>query len=379
MRGDGLPDDARPDHRAVVGPGAHPIDRPVVRASAAASPPRPLLSPALLLEGFWWGSVFLVTLPLSVVALVLAVLFVPSHVNESTDPVDNLGGILSVVLVGGADPLDQLRAGPEQGRLSRSAWPPSRSRRGRLRDPPAARQEPALRPRRRRRRIFWVAACAGIIVFGSLMGAMFVGQQFLQNVLGYSTFEAGPAILPAVAVHGPGRAALGQARRGPRARFTLLTGYAFLPARLPRHAPALEGGASRTGRSASPTPSSARGRVRRHARVALPHRIGARHRAGMASGTADLQRDLGGAIMQSIFGALLTAGYAAAVASAIASAPDEQQITDSVQSQLTKSFSGAEAIAEQYPQYADAITAGAEVVVPGRRQLGVHRRDHRDR
>ena len=41
-------------------------------------------------------------------------------------------------------------------------------------------------------------------------------------------------------------------------------------------------------------------------------------RAGMASGTADLQRDLGGAIMQSIFGALLTAGYAAAVRAAIA-------------------------------------------------------------
>jgi len=36
----------------------------------------------------------------------------------------------------------------------------------------------------------------------------------------------------------------------------------------------------------------------------------------MASGTADLQRDLGGAIMQSIFGALLTAGYAAAAAAA---------------------------------------------------------------
>ena len=37
----------------------------------------------------------------------------------------------------------------------------------------------------------------------------------------------------------------------------------------------------------------------------------------MASGTADLQRDLGGAIMQSIFGALLTAGYATAAAAAI--------------------------------------------------------------
>ena len=41
----------------------------------------------------------------------------------------------------------------------------------------------------------------------------------------------------------------------------------------------------------------------------------------MASGTADLQRDLGGAIMQSIFGALLTAGYAAAVSTAISRPP----------------------------------------------------------
>ena len=44
---------------------------------------------------------------------------------------------------------------------------------------------------------FWVGACAGIIVFGSLMGAMFIGQQFLQNVLAYSTVDAGLAILPA--------------------------------------------------------------------------------------------------------------------------------------------------------------------------------------
>jgi hypothetical protein len=82
----------------------------------------------------------------------------------------------------------------------------------------------------------------------------------------------------------------------------------------------------------------------------------------MASGTADLQRDLGGAIMQSILGALLTAGYAAAVTAAIAAAPSSEQakITDSVQSQLTKSFAGAESIAEQYPQYASQITAAAK-------------------
>jgi MFS transporter, DHA2 family, multidrug resistance protein len=83
-------------------------------------------------------------------------------------------------------------------------------------------------------------------------------------------------------------------------------------------------------------------------------------RAGMASGTADLQRDLGGAIMQSIFGALLTAGYASAVAAQIAAAPNAQQINDSVQAQLTKSFSSAAAIAERYPQYSEPIIAGAK-------------------
>ena len=83
-------------------------------------------------------------------------------------------------------------------------------------------------------------------------------------------------------------------------------------------------------------------------------------RAGMASGTADLQRDLGGAIMQSILGALLTAGYATAFAAAIAGSADADKVSDSVEAQLTKSFAGAEQIAKQYPQYADAITAGAK-------------------
>jgi MFS family permease len=80
-------------------------------------------------------------------------------------------------------------------------------------------------------------------------------------------------------------------------------------------------------------------------------------RAGMASGTADLQRDLGGAIMQSIMGALLTAGYAAAATAAIGASG--KQISDSVQNQLTKSFAGAADVAEQHPQYANQIIAAA--------------------
>src|SRR5205814_5725107 len=75
------------------------------------------------------------------------------------------------------------------------------------------------------RSTFWVAACAGIIVFGTLMAAMFVGQQFLQNVLGYSTLDAGLAILPAallMVVVAPRSAKLVDSRGS---RFTLLVGY----------------------------------------------------------------------------------------------------------------------------------------------------------
>lgn len=80
----------------------------------------------------------------------------------------------------------------------------------------------------------------------------------------------------------------------------------------------------------------------------------------MASGTADLQRDLGGAIMQSILGALLTAGYAAAFGAAIATAPDKSQVTASIQNQLEKSFASAESVAKQYPKYATQITSAAK-------------------
>ena len=63
--------------------------------------------------------------------------------------------------------------------------------------------------------------------------------------------------------------------------------------------------------------------------------------------------------MQSVAGALLTAGYASAVAKSIAAAPRRSQITSSVQNQLQKSFAGAEEVAQRYPHYASQITAAA--------------------
>ena len=81
-------------------------------------------------------------------------------------------------------------------------------------------------------------------------------------------------------------------------------------------------------------------------------------RAGMASGTADLQRDLGGAIMTSVFGALLTAGYASAIAAEISAS--NKDVTSSTQAALTQSFSSADAVAAQHPQYSNAIISAAK-------------------
>ena len=209
------------------------------------------------------------------------------------------------------------------------------------------------------RRIFWVAAVAGIIVFGTLMGAMFIGQQYLQNVLEYSTLGAGAAILPGavgMVLMAPRSAKLIEARGS---RFTLLVGYlfcllGFLTMLLlwDESTPYWEVGlayllvGAGVGFAGTPASHSLTGSV-------------PVSRAGMASGTSDLQRDLGGAIMQSILGAVLTAGYSASIAMAIASAPNQDKITDSVRPQLQKSFSSAAEVAEQYPQYSDQIIAAA--------------------
>jgi MFS transporter, DHA2 family, multidrug resistance protein len=319
----------------------------------------PLLSGALL-EHFDWGSVFLVTLPLATLALYLAWRYVPAHVNETTEPVDNLGGILSILLVAAIVMGINLAPVPGKGALAIglgviaiAAVAAFVIRQRRARSPLYDLEVAA-------RRIFWVAACAGIIVFGSLMGAMFIGQQFLQNVLDYSTVDSGLAILPAAAlmvVVAPRSAKLVESRG---ARFTLLIGYVFCLLGFLTMLLLWKQGISYwkvglgyaligigVGFAGTPASHSLTGSV--------PVK-----RAGMASGTADLQRDLGGAIMQSIFGALLTAGYAAAAGAAIASSPEASKVSENVEGELTKSFSSAADTASQYPQYSHQIIAAAK-------------------
>jgi MFS transporter, DHA2 family, multidrug resistance protein len=318
----------------------------------------PLCS-GILLEHYWWGSVFLLTLPLAVIALVFALVLVPSHVNETTEAVDHPGGVFSIVLVGALILGINFAAVPNETTLVVSLFIVAgmalvafyiRQRRAAN---PLYDLHVAARP------TFWVAACAGLIVFGSLMGSMYIGQQFLQNVLGYSTVDAGLAILPAVfcmVVVAPRSAKLIEAKG---ARFTLLFGYVFVllgfltmlllwKENIAYWKVGLGYAFVGIGVGLAGTPAS----------HSLTSSVPVR-RVGMASGTADLQRDLGGAIMQSIFGALLTAGYAAAAGAAISASG--KNITQSVQSELTKSFSSAADTAQRYsPSVQDNIISGAK-------------------
>jgi len=317
----------------------------------------PLLS-GILLQHFWWGSCFLITLPLLAVAFPLALKFIPAHINETTEKVDNLGGVLSAVMVGSLIISINFLPVPNEQTLALVLLGVAlialvlflvRQKRA---ENPLYDLHVAARP------TFWVAGTAGIIVFGSLMGAAFVSQQFLQNVLGYSTVQAGAAIIPAglfmVAV-APRSAKLVAAKGS---RFTLLLGQgvlflAFLAMLLlwqediPYALVAIPYILVGIGVGLAGTPSS----------NSLTGSVPVT-RVGMASGTADLQRDLGGALMSSIFGALLTAGYASAMGTAIAESG--KNISESTQAQLQLSYASAENLAAQNPAYSEQILAAAK-------------------
>ncbi len=318
----------------------------------------PLIS-GWLLENVWWGSVFLITVPLAAIAFLVAWKLVPAHVNETTEPVDQLGGVLSIVLIAGLVLAINFAPVPDAtavalGFAAITVVAAVLFVRRQHRAP-----NPLYDLSIASRQLFWVAAIAGIIVFGTLMGTMYIGQQFLQNVLRYSTLAAGAAVIPmsVAMIAVAGLSARLVVARG--SRTTLLLGYACIATgfvamlvlwgeNTKYWAIALAYMFVGFGVGFAGTPAS-------HSLTAsVPV-----HRAGMASGTADLQRDLGGAVMQSILGVLLTVGYASAMGAAVAASPQADQVTADTEASLQKSFSGAEAVAQQYPQYADAIESAA--------------------
>lgn len=150
-----------------------------------------------LLEHFWWGSVFLVNLPIIVAALVAGRTLLPKSSDPAHAPLDPVGAALSVV--GLSALIYAIIEAPNHGWTSGATlawfgaavtvlavfalWERSRS-------------QPMLDLSFFADRRFSVSSGGIMLVFFAMFGALFLMAQFLQLVLGYSPLEAGVRLLP---------------------------------------------------------------------------------------------------------------------------------------------------------------------------------------
>jgi EmrB/QacA subfamily drug resistance transporter len=150
-----------------------------------------------LLSHFWWGSVFLVNVPVVVFALIAGRLIVPNSKDPSAPRLDPAGAALSIVgltsLVyavieapshGWTDPMILAALGVAAVVLASFVVWEMRS------DHPMLNIEFFRNPR------FTAASISVTLVFFALFGSLFFLTQYLQFVLGYSALEAGIRVAP---------------------------------------------------------------------------------------------------------------------------------------------------------------------------------------
>jgi len=150
-----------------------------------------------LLDHFWWGSVFLINVPVVIVALIAGKFLVPTSRNPEHPPIDWIGALLSIVGLGAlvasiieaptygwTDPL--ILGGfalAIVGIVGFVLWE-------------LHAREPMLDVRFFRNPRFTSATLTISITFFALFGFIFLATQYLQFVLGYSAFQAGLRTLP---------------------------------------------------------------------------------------------------------------------------------------------------------------------------------------
>ncbi|MFE7521598.1 MFS transporter [Streptomyces halstedii] len=151
-----------------------------------------------LLEHFWWGSIFLVNVPVVVIALIAMAVLVPDSRDPAPGKVDPAGVVLSVVglvllvygiIRGGelADFTDVTVLAPSIGGLVVLAgfvWHEKRS------------SHPAIDISYFGKPAFSAAVAAVALIFFALMGVTFFSAFYLQSVRGYSALQSGLLVLP---------------------------------------------------------------------------------------------------------------------------------------------------------------------------------------
>ncbi|MER5291229.1 MFS transporter [Streptomyces pharetrae] len=155
----------------------------------------------VLLDHFWWGSVFLVNVPIVLLAAALMLWLVPDSRDPSPGRVDPVGVVLSVVglvllvlgiIEGGeradfTDPAVLTAIGAGLAVLAAFVVFEKRS------------DHPSIDVTHFRNKAFSAAIAAVALVFFALMGVTFFSVFYTQSVRGYSPLETGLLLLPLAA------------------------------------------------------------------------------------------------------------------------------------------------------------------------------------
>jgi EmrB/QacA subfamily drug resistance transporter len=318
------------------------------------------VGPALggwLIEHFWWGSVFLINVPVVIVGLVGGVFAVPTSKDPEAPRLDPAGAALSVV--GLASLLYGIIEAPVYGWLSPTIV--------------AAlalgvvvlvafvfvevsSSHPMLDVRFFANPRFTAASLSVTVVYFGLFGFVFVRTQYLQEVLGYNPLQAGIRVAPIAVV-----LALG-AQVSPRlvdrigTKLVVAAGMAIIAVGLLVAATAsVRSGYGLVlvsilltgmgmGLTISPATESIMGSI-------------PRAKAGVGSAMNDTTRQAGGALGVAVMGSLLASRFSSHLAPAVVGRPDAPVLRTSVDA----AFAAARAMGGA-PGHALALSARAAFV-----------------
>ncbi|MEU5374663.1 MFS transporter [Streptomyces sp. NPDC005968] len=264
----------------------------------------------LLLAHFWWGSVFLINVPIVVIALALMIWLVPDSRDPSPGRIDPVGVVLSVVglvllvygiIKGGqlADFTDTTVLATIAAGVAVLALFVVFEKRS---------DHPSIDVTYFKNKVFSAAIAAIALVFFALMGVTFFSVFYTQSVRGYSPLQTGLLMLPLAAaqmIFAP-RARLLVDRFGNRATTTggmviiaaMLAAFATLQADTPIWILEVIFFLMGTGMAHIMTPTSV------VIMQALP-----REKAGSASALSNTFRQVGGALGIAVLGSVLSATY----------------------------------------------------------------------
>ncbi|GAA0898486.1 MFS transporter [Streptomyces asiaticus] len=312
----------------------------------------------LLLEHFWWGSVFFVNVPIVIAGLIAMVVLVPDSRDPAPGRMDPLGVLLSVVglvllvygiIKGGqlADFTDAQVLGSIAAGLAVLALFVVHEKRS---------DHPAIDVGYFRNPAFSAAIAAVALVFFALMGVTFFMVFYTQSVRGYSALESGLLILPlAVAqlIFAP-RARLVVERFGARAVCTCgmllvaaaMSGFLLLGVDTPIVVLEVLFFAQGAGMAHIMPP------VTTGIMQALP-----RQKAGSGSALNNTFRQVGGALGVAVLGSVLSTAYRDRIGDTLAAVPG---LPDSVQRSAGESVEATMGVAEKLGPKGQALVGPAQ-------------------